>query len=58
VHIVGHQAVCPDFDPTLVTPLRHEIEVGLVVLVAQERRHATIPVLRHVVRDPRHDDSG
>ena len=58
VHMVGHKAVRPDTHTSLVTPLRHQIEVDLVVLLAQERRHATIAPLGDVMRDPWHDDSG
>ena len=50
-----HRGSVPDVHAALVTPLRHQIDVGLVVLVAQERSHGAIPPLRHVVGDPRHD---
>jgi len=52
-----HRESVPNLDPARVAPLGHEIEVELVVLLAQERRQATVPPLGHVVRDAGNDNS-
>ena len=36
MHVVGHEAIGPDGHPTLFTPLRHELDVGSVVILAEE----------------------
>ena len=50
VNVVGHQAVSPDGHSALFTPLRHQIDVRLIVLLREERLLPPIPPLRHVMR--------
>ena len=50
VDMVGHQAVRPDLDVMGAAPLRHQFEVGLVILLAKERWLAAVSPLRDVVR--------
>ncbi len=37
VDMVGHQAIRPDFDLLCLAKLSHQINVALVILVAEER---------------------
>lgn len=49
MHVVGHEAVGPNLNLVLRTPLPHEIEVLAVIVIAEERLLATIAPLRHMV---------
>lgn len=55
--MVRHEAVGPDFNLLLAAPLGHQIEIGLVVVVAEERLLTPIAALRHVVRHARYNHS-
>jgi hypothetical protein len=49
VNMIRHQAVRPNLDTALLAPLRHELDIGRVVVLAEERLLPTIPPLRHMM---------
>jgi len=53
--VIRHQAIRPHFHHLVPTPLPHQINVGLVVLGAEERLLPPIPPLGDVVRETRGD---
>jgi hypothetical protein len=55
--MVGHQAIGPDADLVLAAPLAEQIEVGAVVIVAEERLLPPVASLRDVVRAVGDNDS-
>jgi len=57
MHVVGHQAVGPDLDLVLAAPLGHQVQVGLVVVIAEKRLLSTVPPLGHMVRHARNNHS-
>ena len=57
MNVIGHQAIGPDRNATLFTPLRHQFHIGRVGLVTEKRLLPTIPALGHVMRQTRNDQS-
>jgi len=57
MNVIGHQAVRPDLDLVGGAPLRHELQVGLVIFIAKERLLPAVSPLGNVVRQARCDDS-
>jgi hypothetical protein len=57
VDMGGHQAVGPDLDLVDTAPLRHELEVRSVILIAKKSLLAAVSPLRDVVRQARCDNS-
>jgi len=57
MNVIGHQAIGPDRNPTLSTPLDHQLDIGRVVLVEEKRLLPTIPTLGYVMRQTRNDQS-
>src|SRR5262245_26963916 len=55
--MVRHQAVCPNLDLVGATPLRHELQVTLVILITKKRLLAAVSPLRDVVRQAWGDNS-
>jgi hypothetical protein len=49
MHMIRHEAVRPDFHSALATPFRHEVNIGIVVIITEEGWQTTIPTLRHMV---------
>jgi hypothetical protein len=47
--MIRHEAVRPDFHSALATPFRHEVNIGIVVIITEEGWQTTIPTLRHMV---------
>jgi hypothetical protein len=51
VNMVGHQAIGPDLHGTLPAPLRHERDVGLVILICEEGRQSAVAPLGDMMGD-------
>jgi hypothetical protein len=49
VHMIQHKAICPNGYAATATPLGHELDVGLVIVITNERPLSTISSLCHVV---------
>ncbi len=47
--VVGHEAITPHLDLMLAARLGHQVRVGLVVVVTEERLLPTIPPLAHMM---------
>jgi hypothetical protein len=52
-----NQAVCPDLDPVGTTPLRRQLEVTSVIVIAKKRLLAPVAPLRDMVRQARCNNS-
>ncbi len=57
MHMVWRQAVGPDLDLVFAPPLGHEVQLGLVVVVAEKSRLPTVPPLRHMLGHSRNNHS-
>jgi hypothetical protein len=57
VNVIGHEAVCPDHDPSFPTPLGHQFDVGRIIFVVKERPLPTVPALGYVMRQAGNDQS-
>ena len=57
VHMVGHQAVRPDFGMGLLGSLGQQIEIKRIVAVFKECAFTPIAALGYVVRNARKDES-
>jgi hypothetical protein len=55
--MVRHQAIRPDVNLMGTAELRDQFQVGLVILLAEERLLATVFSLRDDVRQARYDNS-
>ena len=55
--VVGHQAVCPDFNLMDGAPLPHQFQIVLVILIAKKRLLPTVSPLGDVVRKARYYNS-
>src|SRR5262245_12362441 len=55
--MVRHQAVCPNLDLVGAAPLRHELQVTLVILITKKCLLPAVSPLRDVVRQARGDNS-
>ena len=53
--VVGHQAPCPDGNPTGTAMLAQQLDIKPVVVVTEEHRLAPIAALGDVMRDVRDD---
>jgi hypothetical protein len=51
MHMIRHETVRPYFHAALPTPLRHEVNIGFVVLVSKKGCQSPIPTLRHMMRN-------
>jgi len=51
MHVVGHQAVGPDFDARVARRIGQQVEIKLVVIIFKESPLASIATLGHVMRD-------
>jgi hypothetical protein len=49
MNVIGHQAVRPDLNPLIAAPLAHQLDVRLVILIAEEGLLPTVSPLRDVV---------
>ena len=58
MHVVGRQAVGPDFDAATFDLFGQQIAVHVLIAVLEEDRLAPIAPLRHMVRDARNNDPG
>src|SRR5512136_1602633 len=50
MYMIWHKAVCPDFNTALLTPLRHEVDVRIVIIVSKKGCQTPIPTLSDMVR--------
>jgi hypothetical protein len=57
MNVIGHQAPCPDGNPTGTAMLAQQLEIKTVVVVTEEHRLAPIAALGDVVRHIRHDSA-
>ena len=55
--VIGHQAVCPDFNLMDGAPLPHQFQIVLVILIAKKRLLPTVSPLGDVVRKARYYNS-
>lgn len=56
--MIWHQAVTPNQDVELSTPLGHQDQVCVVVFIAEKSFHPPISTLGHVVRNTGGDYAG
>src|SRR5512136_2678491 len=49
MHMIRHEAVSPDFHSVLPAPLCHDVDVLIVVVVAEEGWQTPIPTLCNMV---------
>jgi len=57
MRMVGHQAVGPDIDPLVSTPLGHELHVSRVISVVEECLLPAVAPPGHVMRHARDDQA-
>ena len=55
--MVHHEAIAPNLDLPLTAPLRHQLQIRLIIVVAEKGLLATIATLRDVVRHSGNNDS-
>jgi hypothetical protein len=57
MHVIGHEAPCPDADPGGARMLRQQRQIDAVVALAEEDRLPAIASLGYVMRNSRDDDA-
>lgn len=51
MYLIRHQAISPNRQTRLSTPLGKEIEIGMVIRVAEENNLPPIPALGYMMRN-------
>jgi hypothetical protein len=54
--VIRHQTIGPDGDATGVAPMSHQLQIALVIFVAEEGLLPAIAALRNMMRQSRDDD--
>jgi hypothetical protein len=49
MHMIRHKTICPNRHAATATPLGHELDIGLVIVIIKERPLSTISSLCYVV---------
>jgi hypothetical protein len=52
VHVIRHQTISPHLYTAARAPMGHQLQVGFIILVAEERLLPTITPLRDMMRKP------
>jgi hypothetical protein len=58
MNMIRHQAIGPDLYPALCAPLRHELPIALIIIIAEENLLSAIPPLGNMVRYTGRNNSG
>ncbi len=58
MHMVRHQNPCPNLDLGCPAMRGQQVAVNRIVIVAEECSIATVPTLRHVMRDAGDNETG